>query len=148
MSVKNIANMAGKYIKNIIVAHSWPEFGIGFENQLPWHIPADLKRFSSITTNNIVVMGRKTWESLPEKMRPLPNRLNIVITRNRDKYNGLNANDTVFTTWEKLDSLFNTLIYSPETLNNNTNVNDDTNIIVNGNGNINVSKYIIFLIYM
>jgi dihydrofolate reductase len=51
---------------------------------LPWHLPEDLKRFRELTNGHAVVMGRKTWESLPEKYRPLPNRRNIVITRNPD----------------------------------------------------------------
>ncbi len=55
---------------------------IGKDNQLPWHIPEDLEHFKKITDRKIVLMGRKTWESLPEKFRPLPNRKNIVISRN------------------------------------------------------------------
>lgn len=54
---------------------------IGSGNRMPWHIPEDLKRFKAITTGHPVVMGRKTFESLG---RPLPNRTNVVITRNRD----------------------------------------------------------------
>jgi dihydrofolate reductase len=54
---------------------------IGIDNQLPWHIPEDLKRFKELTTGKAVIMGRKTYESLPEKFRPLPNRKNFVITR-------------------------------------------------------------------
>ncbi len=54
---------------------------IGSKNGLPWHIPEDLKRFKELTTGEIVVMGRNTYFSLPEKFRPLPNRRNIVITR-------------------------------------------------------------------
>ncbi len=56
--------------------------GIGKNNTLPWHIPADLKHFKEITTGGTVIMGRNTWESIPEKFRPLPNRLNIVLTGN------------------------------------------------------------------
>jgi dihydrofolate reductase len=55
---------------------------IGREGGLPWHISSDLKRFKEITMGKPVVMGRKTWESLPR--RPLPGRRNIVITRSRD----------------------------------------------------------------
>lgn len=55
--------------------------GIGYENRLPWHIPADLKHFKEVTTGNTVIMGRKTWESIPEKYRPFKDRLNIVISR-------------------------------------------------------------------
>lgn len=53
---------------------------IGNNNQLPWRIPEDLKLFKQITEGNTVIMGRKTYESIPEKFRPLPNRNNIVIT--------------------------------------------------------------------
>ena len=53
-------------------------FGIGFNGDLLEHIPEDLKRFKQLTTNKTIIMGRKTWESLPNK--PLPDRLNIVIT--------------------------------------------------------------------
>lgn len=57
---------------------------IGKDNLLPWHIPEDLAHFKKITTGKIVLMGRKTWESIPEKFRPLPNRKNIVITTQTD----------------------------------------------------------------
>jgi dihydrofolate reductase len=57
---------------------------IGKDNDLLFSIPEDLKHFKNLTTNNIVVMGRRTWESLPVK--PLPNRYNIVITTNPTKY--------------------------------------------------------------
>jgi dihydrofolate reductase len=52
---------------------------IGRDGGLPWHIPSDLRRFKEITMGKPVIMGRKTWESLPR--RPLPGRRNIVITR-------------------------------------------------------------------
>jgi dihydrofolate reductase len=55
---------------------------IGNNNQLPWHLPADLAHFKNLTQNNIVVMGRKTYDSLPEQYRPLPNRKNVIISRN------------------------------------------------------------------
>lgn len=54
---------------------------IGKDNKLLWDIPADLKRFREITTGNTVIMGRKTWESLPQSVRPLKNRRNVVLTR-------------------------------------------------------------------
>ncbi len=57
---------------------------IGKDGKLPWHIPADLKRFRELTTGHTVIMGRKTWDSIPTKFRPLPNRRNIVLTRNPD----------------------------------------------------------------
>jgi len=54
---------------------------IGIDNRLPWHLPADLKHFKTLTVDHTVIMGRKTWESLPAKFRPLPGRRNIVVTR-------------------------------------------------------------------
>jgi dihydrofolate reductase len=54
---------------------------IGLENRLPWHLPADLKHFRALTLGHTVIMGRKTWESLPAGFRPLPGRRNIVVTR-------------------------------------------------------------------
>jgi dihydrofolate reductase len=51
---------------------------IGIENRLPWRLPDDLKRFRTLTSGHTVIMGRRTWESLP---RALPNRQNIVVTR-------------------------------------------------------------------
>ena len=65
-------------MKGILVAVS-PEGIIGKDNTIPWHYSADLKRFKRLTTGNTIIMGRKTWESLP--IKPLPNRRNIVITR-------------------------------------------------------------------
>ncbi len=55
--------------------------GIGKKNTLPWLIKADMRHFKDLTLNGTVIMGRKTWESLPEKFRPLPKRENIVLTR-------------------------------------------------------------------
>ncbi|HUW92520.1 MAG TPA: dihydrofolate reductase [Bacteroidales bacterium] len=63
----------------IIVAIS-EDNGIGFGNQLLYHLPGDLKRFKEITMGHCLIMGKKTWESLPKK--PLAGRLNIVITDN------------------------------------------------------------------
>ena len=57
---------------------------IGRDGQLPWHLPADLAHFKQTTLGQAVVMGRKTWDSLPERFRPLPGRTNIVITRQTD----------------------------------------------------------------
>lgn len=54
---------------------------IGRDNQLPWHLPEDLAHFKAVTLGHPVLMGRKTWESLPPRFRPLPGRRNIVITR-------------------------------------------------------------------
>lgn len=54
---------------------------IGREGQMPWHLPEDLAHFKRSTLGDPVVMGRRTWESLPERFRPLPGRENIVVTR-------------------------------------------------------------------
>jgi len=63
----------------IVVAHSANRV-IGRDGDLPWHLPADLKRFRELTTGGAVVMGRKTYESLPDPYRPLPDRRNIVLS--------------------------------------------------------------------
>lgn len=54
---------------------------IGKDNRLPWQLPEDMAHFKALTTGHAVIMGRKTWDSLPPKFRPLPQRLNIVVTR-------------------------------------------------------------------
>lgn len=54
---------------------------IGKEGGLPWHLPEDLTHFKRLTLGCPVIMGRKTWDSLPPRFRPLPGRLNIVVTR-------------------------------------------------------------------
>ncbi|QLK86176.1 dihydrofolate reductase [Staphylococcus sp. 17KM0847] len=63
---------------SILVAHD-KNRGIGFNNQLPWHLPNDLKHVKQLTTGHTLVMGRATYESIG---RPLPNRKNVVLTRN------------------------------------------------------------------
>ncbi len=57
---------------------------IGREGALPWHLPADMAHFRAATAGCPVIMGRKTWESLPPRFRPLPGRRNIVVTRQPD----------------------------------------------------------------
>ncbi|PRC91230.1 dihydrofolate reductase [Solimicrobium silvestre] len=64
----------------IIVAYD-AKRGIGINNTLPWRLPEDLARFKRITTGHAIIMGRKTFASIG---RPLPNRRNIVLTRNTD----------------------------------------------------------------
>lgn len=54
--------------------------GIGIQNKVPWYIPDDLTKFKHITMGQTVIMGRNTYESLPPKARPLPGRINIVVT--------------------------------------------------------------------
>jgi len=67
---------------SMIVAMSEKERVIGLDGDMPWKLSVDLKRFKKYTTAHPVIMGRKTWESIPEKFRPLPNRRNIILTRN------------------------------------------------------------------
>ena len=78
--------MANCYIlmRMIAIIAAVAENGIiGANNKLPWHLPADLKRFKELTTGKVVIMGRKTYESILTTLgSPLPNRKNIVITRN------------------------------------------------------------------
>lgn len=54
---------------------------IGRDNRLPWHLPEDLAHFKRSTLGGAVLMGRKTWDSIPPKFRPLPGRRNLVLTR-------------------------------------------------------------------
>ena len=56
--------------------------GIAKNGSIPWNCPEDLRHFKDMTTGHVVIMGRKTWESLPEKFRPLQNRINVVISAN------------------------------------------------------------------
>ena len=70
---------------NVIVAFELGKRGIGIKNTIPWNLPEDLKNFSKVTKgqgNNAIIMGRKTWESLPKK--PLPGRQNIILSRSLD----------------------------------------------------------------
>ena len=72
--------------------------GIGYDNELLVKIPEDLKRFKEITSGHTVVMGRKTWESLPKK--PLPNRRNIVLSRKKED---IPPEDHIRMTYEEFD---------------------------------------------
>ncbi len=63
---------------------------IGRDGVMPWHLPEDLAHFKAETLGAPAVMGRRTWESLPERFRPLPGRENVVVTRDRD-YEALGA---------------------------------------------------------
>ncbi len=57
---------------------------IGKDNDLIWHLPADMRFFTETTKGHIVIMGRRNWDSIPLKYRPLSNRINVVITRNSE----------------------------------------------------------------
>jgi dihydrofolate reductase len=78
---------------------------IGRNNQLPWYIPEDLHYFKKTTRNQIVIMGRKTFDSLPNG--PLPNRINVVLTKNPAKYRQLEnmfQDQLYFVTFENLEN--------------------------------------------
>ncbi|KAL7531730.1 hypothetical protein ACHAXR_004202 [Thalassiosira sp. AJA248-18] len=71
-----------------IVAAAAGSRGIGFQGNLPWRLPGDMKHFKQVTSTppspgltNAVIMGRKTWESIPPKFRPLPGRINVILSR-------------------------------------------------------------------
>eukprot|EP00624_Nannochloropsis_granulata_P002461 evm.model.NODE_22258_length_46295_cov_59.100636.10 len=73
----------------IVVAATAKSLGIGKQGQLPWNLPEDMAHFKHLTSSttlpnktNAVIMGRRTWQSIPEKFRPLRNRLNVVLSRN------------------------------------------------------------------
>lgn len=66
---------------------------IGHHNQLLWHLPEDLQRFKRLTTNHTVIMGRKTFKSLPTG--PLPHRVNVVISRNATAIDGCEVYDSL-----------------------------------------------------
>lgn len=67
------------------------QLGIGKTGALPWRLKEDMKHFRELTTagdHNVVIMGRKTWDSIPEKFRPLPNRINVVLSRSASTFPG------------------------------------------------------------
>ncbi len=82
---------------NLIFAHA-SNGVIGNKGTLPWHLPEDLAHFKRMTAGCPVIMGRKTWDSLPVKFRPLPGRLNIVITRQQ------NFNEIGFKSFTSIES--------------------------------------------
>lgn len=55
---------------------------IGRDGGIPWHLPEDLAHFKALTSGHAVLMGRRTWDSLPDRFRPLPGRRNVIVTRN------------------------------------------------------------------
>ena len=75
------SNQAGSTVLSLIAAVARQRV-IGKDNRLLWHLPEDMKYFRETTRGRPVIMGRKTWESLPEKFRLLPGRHNLVVSRN------------------------------------------------------------------
>ena len=91
-AIKSFSSLAYLFMMSrltIIVAATHAN-GIGRDSLLPWRLPKEMKYFARVTTNapeghyNAVIMGRNTWESIPQKNRPLVRRVNIVMTRNKD----------------------------------------------------------------
>lgn len=77
---------------------------IGLNGSIPWYCPEDLKRFKALTTGHTVIMGRKTWESLPVK--PLPKRRNVIVSANSDYFaNPLSNNPNVSDAYSLDDAL-------------------------------------------
>ena len=116
-------------ILNLVVAYTFNKQGIGKSDSIPWDIPEDIKHFKKLTSPNddiynfsIVIMGRKTWQSIPDKFKPLNNRFNIILS------NDCNYNTNTNTNTNNNNNNTNT---NTNTNNNNTNTN---------NTNTNVSK--------
>ena len=89
---------------SIVVSVHMPSNGIGKDNQLPWKLKEDMKFFKDTTTTtsssdfkNVVIMGRNTWESLPVKFRPLPDRINVVLSKNESLRESMSLPDDVLT---------------------------------------------------
>lgn len=74
----------------LVVAWAGADRVIGRDGGLPWHLPSDMRHFKELTTGGTVVMGRRTWESIPERFRPLPERRNIVLS-SRASFEGAEA---------------------------------------------------------
>ena len=86
---------------NLIVAACGKSLGIGLNGELPWKLKSEMKYFAETTSKtkdidkiNAVIMGRKTWESIPLKFRPLKNRFNVILSRQAD----YSLNNEVFQT--------------------------------------------------
>jgi len=106
-------------MKFSIIAAADKNMGIGVDNKLPWRLKGDLQYFQYVTTEaeqgkvNAVIMGRKTWESLPDKTKPLKDRVNVVLSRNyADVPDGVlvvnSLEDALYQLWndEKVDKIF------------------------------------------
>ena len=104
----NPDNSSSAMIPVSIIVAATIKNGIGYKNKLPWpYLRADTQYFYKITTGtenpkkrNAVIMGRKTWESLPDKFRPLPDRFNIVISKTLD-YKSESSNVNVVASFQK-----------------------------------------------
>lgn len=87
-----------------VIAAMTNERVIGKDNSLPWRIPEDMQNFKKLTSGKTVIMGRKTFESIPEKFRPLPNRHNVVISSNMPSQEGVDICASIPEALEKAKS--------------------------------------------
>ena len=85
--------------------------GIGKNNAIPWNIKDDISFFKVITTNCIVIMGKNTYDSLPEKHKPLKDRLNIVLTNSPNNYESTSSN-LIYTNYDDVFSIIENHIMS------------------------------------
>ncbi len=83
---------------------------IAYQGAMPWHLPEDLAHFRELTQGHPVIMGRKTWDSLPPRFRPLPGRLNCVVTRQSD-WKAPDADISSKTTTLSINSLHSALSF-------------------------------------
>ena len=143
MSSLNIKPQPFNKELNIVVAYTFGKQGIGKDGKLPWNIPEDMTHFKHITkpkendktTFSIVVMGRKTWDSIPESFKPLPNRYNVILSNDdiyrleqntiydfgkiiKNEENIYKNTGVFFTTW---DNFINTDYINIENIINNVN---------------------------
>ena len=118
---------------NLVVAYTFGKQGIGSNGSIPWHIPEDLTNFKLLTSSNfvngidysfsIVIMGRKTWDSIPIKHKPLSNRYNVIL-----------SNDIEYI--DKMNNMYNTFIESHNMKDNVKDDNKDNNKDDNKDDNI------------
>ena len=85
----------------VVVAFTLKDRGIGKAGVLPWVIVPDLKRFRALTTGGVVIMGRRTWNSVPKTRRPLGGRVNIVLTTHPDQIEDMDRIDQVCSTFDE-----------------------------------------------
>ncbi len=93
----------------IVLAAIDSNYALGGDNRLLWSYPEDLKRFKTMTTDQTILMGRNTWESLPRK--PLPNRKNMVLTSRPDAFKGLSGVEAFTTFKSAIDHCFTSKLF-------------------------------------
>jgi len=153
---------------NFVVAYTFGKNGIGNNGSIPWHIPEDLKHFRDLTTPkdidspiSIVIMGRKTWDSIPDKHKPLKDRYNIILSNDsnyRDIQNTVynmsssNIDNVLFTTWENLfdngeyDKIEKILLYRTPYKFESENESENDNYNGNESSNYSNSKFKYYII--